>query len=67
MVDLEEMAESADIAELKTLLEEHERETGSERARRILADWDAELPCFIKVMPREYKRALAELAAEAAA
>ncbi len=67
MVDLEEMTESADIEELKTLIEEHARETRSERAGRILADWDAGLRAFIKVMPREYKRALAELAAEAAA
>ncbi len=48
------------------LIEEHAQATGSERAAAILADWETELGRFIKVMPRDYKRALAELAAEAA-
>jgi glutamate synthase (NADPH/NADH) large chain len=29
-----------------------------------LADWPAALPRFVKVMPHDYKRALAELEAE---
>ena len=66
MVDLEEMADAADVAELKALIEAHVEATGSVRARAILDDWDAQLPRFVKVMPRDYKRALAELAAEAA-
>ncbi len=41
--------------------------TGSKRAAQILADWKSYLPKFRKVMPVEYRRALAELkAAEAA-
>jgi glutamate synthase domain-containing protein 2/glutamate synthase domain-containing protein 1/glutamate synthase domain-containing protein 3 len=67
MVDLEEITERADVAELRTLIEAHARETGSKRAGQILAAWDEALRRFIKVMPREYKRALAELAAETAA
>ena len=43
------------------------RHTGSEVGRRILADWGAAVARFVKVMPRDYKRALAELAAEEAA
>jgi glutamate synthase domain-containing protein 3 len=66
MVDLETIAAPADIAELRALVEEHARVTGSERAKRILATWDVQLAKFIKVMPRDYKRALAELAAETA-
>ncbi len=67
MVDLEAIADPADIAELRALVEEHARVTGSERAKRILATWDVQLAKFIRVMPRDYKRALAELAAELAA
>jgi glutamate synthase domain-containing protein 3 len=67
MVDLEELEDPADVAELKSLIEEHAEATGSERAKSILDDWGAQLPRFVKVMPRDYKRALAELAAEAAA
>ena len=66
MVDLETLDEPADVAELKGLIEAHLEATGSERARAILDDWPAQLPKFVKVMPRDYKRALAELAAEAA-
>jgi glutamate synthase (NADPH/NADH) large chain len=67
MVDLEDMVEQEDVAELRGLIEAHARATGSERAQRILATWEVQLRRFIKVMPRDYKRALAELAAEAVA
>ncbi|MEX1294540.1 MAG: glutamate synthase large subunit [Candidatus Limnocylindrales bacterium] len=67
MVDLEEVADPADVAELRALIEEHVEATGSARGQAILADWDVQLGSFVKVMPRDYKRALAELAAEAAA
>ena len=33
-------------------------------AERVVRDWDDVLGSFVKVMPRDYKRALAELAAE---
>ena len=64
MVDLEAITAPADVAELRSLVEEHARVTGSSRAKRILATWDVQLAKFIKVMPRDYKRALSELAAE---
>jgi glutamate synthase domain-containing protein 3 len=67
MVDIEDMVDPDDVAELKAMIEQHADLTGSERAKRILATWDVQLRKFIKVMPRDYKRALAELAAEAAA
>jgi glutamate synthase (NADPH/NADH) large chain len=33
----------------------------------LLEDWDGALSRFVKVMPRDYKRALLELKAEATA
>ncbi len=36
---------------------------GQARARHILENWETYLPKFRKVMPVEYRRALAELAA----
>ena len=30
----------------------------------MLEDWELHLPLFVKVMPRDYKRALAELESE---
>ena len=51
-----------DAARLKKLLQNHARYTNSKRAQEILADWNAYLPKFIKVMPTEFRRALNELA-----
>ena len=53
-----------DAARLRIILERHHLLTGSARARMLLEDWDAALAAFVKVMPKDYKRALLELAAE---
>ena len=53
-----------DAERLHQLIVNHARYTGSTRARSILEDWEAYLPKFRKVMPVEYRRALAELAAQ---
>src|SRR5689334_22428171 len=56
-----------DAARLHFLISRHARFAGSGRAAHILAHWDAYLPKFRKVMPVEYRRALAELARDKAA
>ena len=40
-------------AQLKGLIERHLAETGSRRAAKILADWDAEKARFLQVCPKE--------------
>ena len=45
------------------LVSEHARHTGSPVATGLLEDWDDAAAAFVKVMPRDYKRALAEMAA----
>jgi glutamate synthase (NADPH/NADH) large chain len=55
----------SDEAQLKKLLEDHHRWTGSKRARALLDDWAQARGKFVKVFPNEYKRALGELAAAA--
>jgi glutamate synthase domain-containing protein 3 len=55
-----------DERELRGLIAEHAQRTGSPVAERILSRWSEYLPRFVKVMPHDYKRALAELAQEAA-
>jgi glutamate synthase (NADPH/NADH) large chain len=65
MVELEPVEEGEDIAELKELIQKHERYTGSTVAAAILKNWDDELPRFKKVMPIDYKRALSERKKEA--
>ena len=52
-----------DEVTLKSLIENHAKYTGSERATAILANWASERTKFVKVYPTEYKRALTELAA----
>jgi glutamate synthase (NADPH/NADH) large chain len=53
-----------DAERLRILIERHHLYTGSKRAREILENWDQALGAFVKVMPRDYRRALQELAAE---
>jgi glutamate synthase (NADPH) large chain len=50
-----------DEALLRKLLEDHNRWTGSKRARELLDNWPQALGKFVKVFPNEYKRALAEM------
>ena len=56
-----------DARRLRILVERHARLTGSAKAKALLADWDAALGQFVKVMPRDYRRAMLELRAERAA
>ncbi|MGE5525171.1 MAG: glutamate synthase-related protein, partial [Rhodospirillaceae bacterium] len=53
-----------DEAMVKRLLENHVRYTGSTHARSILEGWATYRTKFVKVFPREYRRALTELAAK---
>ncbi|AMO25449.1 glutamate synthase-related protein [Ramlibacter tataouinensis] len=53
--------DQTDESLLKRLLEEHNRWTGSRRARELLDDWATARTKFVKVFPNEYKRALLEM------
>ena len=76
MVELEALTDApsttshkgmADTMLLTSLIDNHAKLTGSERAKTILANWAVWAPKFVKVMPTEYKRAVGELAAKKAA
>jgi glutamate synthase domain-containing protein 2/glutamate synthase domain-containing protein 3 len=60
MVGLEAVESEEDISLLRGLLEQHLEWTGSEKAKRILGDWDEALSKFIKVMPNDLKRVMEE-------
>jgi len=66
MVELEELVDAGEIAEVRGLIENHWRYTGSAVARRVLDDWPGIISRFVKVMPVDYKRALALVAIEQA-
>ncbi|MET0588376.1 MAG: glutamate synthase-related protein, partial [Novosphingobium sp.] len=53
-----------DAERLRILLERHHLHTGSKRARALLDDWANSVAKFVKVMPRDYARALKQLEAE---
>lgn len=53
---MSEVTDKTDTAELREILTEYEAETGSAKAGRILAGFDAYLPMFKKIIPRDYKR-----------
>ncbi|MDT7519608.1 glutamate synthase-related protein [Rhodoferax sp. TBRC 17660] len=57
----------SDEAQLKKLLEDHNRWTGSKRARELLDNWDVSRAKFVKVFPNEYKRALGDIHARKSA
>ncbi|MGB6351132.1 MAG: glutamate synthase subunit alpha, partial [Pseudolabrys sp.] len=63
-VDVMSDLTTKDAERLKLLVSNHARYTGSKRAAEILANWDHYRPLFRKVMPVEYRRALAEMAKE---
>jgi glutamate synthase (NADPH/NADH) large chain/glutamate synthase (ferredoxin) len=59
--------DQTDEAQLKKLLEDHHRWTGSKRARELLDNWAEARAKFVKVFPNEYKRALGEINAKKSA
>jgi glutamate synthase (NADPH/NADH) large chain len=62
LVDLEEVSPD-DNEELRSLIAEHAQRTGSLVARNLLSQWErGARDRFVKVMPRDYKRALQERA-----
>ncbi|RMH54635.1 MAG: glutamate synthase large subunit, partial [Candidatus Hydrogenedentota bacterium] len=60
MVGLESLAEEEEIAFVKQLIARHIQYTGSTPGQKILDAWDDAVGRFVKVMPHDYKRVLAE-------
>jgi len=59
MVDIEELT-AADEAFVLDVVTRHRQETGSTVAAALLADWPAAAARFSMIMPRDYKRVMAE-------
>jgi glutamate synthase domain-containing protein 3 len=67
MVELEKLESAEDVRRVKDLLEAHVRHTDSVKARAILSNWEKERVRFVKVIPTDYKRVIAERRARAIA
>ena len=65
-VELEQVSDPKDAAELKELVAKHAEFTCSPIAKNLIADWELQVAKFVKVIPVDYKRVLAEQAKEAA-
>ncbi len=61
LVDLEPLT-GDDEEEVRALIAEHAARTGSMVGRNVMASWERTSQRFVKVMPRDYKRVLAERA-----
>ncbi|HEY6362991.1 MAG TPA: glutamate synthase large subunit [Vicinamibacterales bacterium] len=59
MVDLEPLIDGDDIDFLHVAIVKHATYTGSRYAEALLADWGTVIRRFVKVMPRDYKKAMA--------
>lgn len=59
LVELEKPDRNEDEAAIRSLLEKHAELTGSPVAKAMLSDWENNLQFFVKVFPRDYRRALA--------
>jgi glutamate synthase (ferredoxin) len=59
LVDLEPLEQPEDVELVRELVTRHAQYTGSELAIRLLLDWSATAASFVKIMPRDYRRALA--------
>ncbi|CAI2718652.1 glutamate synthase large subunit [Nitrospina watsonii] len=60
LVDLVALDEEDDLELVQNLIREHREYTGSPVAQRILDNWEAMLPKFIKVYPSDFRRVLEE-------
>ena len=61
MVELEELTDLEDLQTVHDLIRKHVEYTDSARGRYVLDNWPRLTSKFVKVMPCDYKRALAEI------
>ncbi|MGN1358897.1 MAG: glutamate synthase-related protein, partial [Kiritimatiellia bacterium] len=59
LVDLEPLAAPEEAEEVRQMIVRHRDATGSKKAASLLSDWAQTRHRIIKIMPRDYKRALA--------
>jgi glutamate synthase domain-containing protein 2/glutamate synthase domain-containing protein 1/glutamate synthase domain-containing protein 3 len=64
MVDLEGLYDHVEINEVLDMIKRHYTYTNSPVAKRVINEWFQLRPRVVKVMPRDYKRALARLQRE---
>jgi glutamate synthase (ferredoxin) len=61
MVSLEKLVDQDEIEMVWKLIQRHQTYTRSERAAKVLGDWKNLVPKFVKVLPKDYKRAMEKM------
>ena len=61
MVDAESLEDAEEIAKVRGMIERHHQYTGSARAKHVLDNWDTLVSKFVRIMPKDFKRAVASL------
>ena len=62
LVSTEELSNKYDVLELKEMIEEHVKYTGSVKGKEILENFETYLPKFKKIIPYDYKKMLEMIA-----
>ena len=58
MAQLYRLEDAAEVAAVREMITRHQRLTSSQKAYKVLAEWETMLPRFVRVVPRDYKRVL---------
>jgi glutamate synthase domain-containing protein 3 len=61
MVDIESLTEADEVKKVRTMIERHGELTGSARAQYVLEHWDTLVARFVRIIPRDFKRAVESL------
>jgi glutamate synthase (NADPH) large chain len=62
LVNLEAITNPDEVDEVRGLLAEHQRRTGSPVAAELLEDWDTAVKTLVRVMPKDYEKVLRQRA-----
>ncbi|HWG29972.1 MAG TPA: glutamate synthase large subunit [Steroidobacteraceae bacterium] len=61
MVDIESLTDPDEVKKVRTMVERHRELTGSARAQYVLEHWDDLVARFVRIIPRDFKRAVESL------
>ena len=61
MVDIESLTDAPEIEKVRGMVERHRDLTGSARAKQVLENWEDRVAKFVRIIPKDFKRAVESL------
>jgi len=61
MVEIESLSAADEIAKVRGMIERHRELTGSARAKQVLENWSTVVGKFVRIIPKDFKRAVESL------